>query len=679
MKSMAAIGQMLLEGRSLSGHERHCCFINTRDGRFATASAASGCNFPDDGRGLGISDWDLDGDLDLWFANRTGPRLRFMRNNCLQRRFLSCFLTGRDCNRDAIGSRLELRLAPIKTNSIDSAAASATPLTLVRTLTAGHGFMSQGSKRIHFGIPDEYAPQELTVHWPDGSQQSFAGLDVNEHYQVVQGNPQASVWRRDQAASAVQPGALPAAVASRQSRTVIAARLPMPSIDYTSLQSDARADKSPSPLLVNLWSTTCVTCLQELNEFTQREDELRAAGLNVIALNVDELSQSETSDLTRSRELLASLNFPFAAAAISSETSGVLDIFHRSFLSLRLPLPVPSSFLVTSDGQLAVIYRGPVGVDALLADLKLLTLPPLERRAASGPFVGRWLAPPILGDPKDLSIALMRAGFTQAGAKYLETYLIAHLKGQAWGPRTEWPTRTRLAELCEPLADFYRLKGEPRGVMQAYQLALEFNPNSSAALRMLGKGLIRSGQAEQGLSMIRRAAELAPGQAEIAIDLGIGLAMTGQLTAAEAQFRDILAANPLLNEPHWHLSRLYLQQGNSSAAVKELQTYLQAEPTSAEAIRQLAWTLATANDATVRNGNEAARWAERLPVESQQTSEYWDLIAAIRAEQGDFSAAIIAAETAVERLGTSPPPSTLAALRQRLDAYRAGQPYREPR
>ncbi len=44
-------------------------------------SAVSGLDFPDDGRCVAVADWDQDGDLDLWLANRNAPRLRFMRNN----------------------------------------------------------------------------------------------------------------------------------------------------------------------------------------------------------------------------------------------------------------------------------------------------------------------------------------------------------------------------------------------------------------------------------------------------------------------------------------------------------------------------------------------------------------------------------------------------------------------
>ena len=70
-----------MEGRSFSGRERNCCFLNTGGKRFATVSAISGFDFIDDGRGIAVTDWDSDGDLDMWISNRNAPRLRLMRND----------------------------------------------------------------------------------------------------------------------------------------------------------------------------------------------------------------------------------------------------------------------------------------------------------------------------------------------------------------------------------------------------------------------------------------------------------------------------------------------------------------------------------------------------------------------------------------------------------------------
>ena len=125
------LSRMVREGRSWSGRERNCSFLNTGSERFATVSAISGLDFPDDARAIGLVDWDQDGDQDLWVSNRNAPRLRFLRNDTPSgSHFLGLRLQGdgTTTNRDAIGARVEV--------------AGAAGRTLLKTLRAGEGFLS---------------------------------------------------------------------------------------------------------------------------------------------------------------------------------------------------------------------------------------------------------------------------------------------------------------------------------------------------------------------------------------------------------------------------------------------------------------------------------------------------------------------------------------------------------
>ncbi|MCA9270271.1 MAG: hypothetical protein KDA41_17440, partial [Planctomycetales bacterium] len=116
------------QGDSWSGHERNCAFLNLGgDTPLANVSHVTGVDFADDARGLAATDWDQDGDLDLWITNRTEPAVRFLRNNT-SGNWLAVRLKGVDCNRDAIGARVELRLRP-------------SGIVLLRTLRAGDAFL----------------------------------------------------------------------------------------------------------------------------------------------------------------------------------------------------------------------------------------------------------------------------------------------------------------------------------------------------------------------------------------------------------------------------------------------------------------------------------------------------------------------------------------------------------
>ena len=83
------------KGTSWSGHERNRCLLNFSGQEFADASSVSGLDFDDDGRGLAVTDWNRDGKLDLWFRNRSAPRLRLMLNQAAQGEFVALRLQGR--------------------------------------------------------------------------------------------------------------------------------------------------------------------------------------------------------------------------------------------------------------------------------------------------------------------------------------------------------------------------------------------------------------------------------------------------------------------------------------------------------------------------------------------------------------------------------------------------------
>ncbi|MDB4669736.1 VCBS repeat-containing protein [bacterium] len=110
-KHLNRLNELVSNGESLSGHERNCAFLNIQGGRFATVSSVSGLDFDDDARSPVSIDWDRDGDLDLWVANRTAPQLRFLRNNTPKKNdFVSLRLRGTKSNIDGIGARVEIFL-----------------------------------------------------------------------------------------------------------------------------------------------------------------------------------------------------------------------------------------------------------------------------------------------------------------------------------------------------------------------------------------------------------------------------------------------------------------------------------------------------------------------------------------------------------------------------------------
>ncbi len=124
----------------------------------------SGLDFADDTRTFAVTDFDGDGVPDLVLKNRLGPQIRAMQNDCSGgRSAIAISLRGTKSNRDAIGARVEVN-------------------GQVQYLSAGSGFLSQHSKKLHFGLAGQTAgsrEDHLAVGGGAGGERSRTGLRVH--------------------------------------------------------------------------------------------------------------------------------------------------------------------------------------------------------------------------------------------------------------------------------------------------------------------------------------------------------------------------------------------------------------------------------------------------------------------------------------------------------------------
>ena len=336
------------EGRAFSGYERHHCFLNTRDGRFSDVSAVSGVDYPEDGRGVARCDWDLDGDLDLWISHRTGPQVRFLRNEGQSaKQMMALRLEGTTCNRDAIGARVEV----VETAAVES--------PMIRTLRAGEGFLAQSSKWLHFGLSSTGAPAKARVWWPGGEVEVFEGLSAGVRYLLRQGTGVSQPWSgpSSDASPVARNPPMPG-----ERNLISVYQLPLPRLEYRDYSGATReiAEFRGRPLLLNLWAGWCAPCAKELAEITSQAEVLRAAGVQVVALSVDGLAaESSTSEQNAPEQLLKRLRFPFEAGSATHQLVSKLQLFNDVLFDSHRPLPVPTSLLVDERGWLVAIAKGP--------------------------------------------------------------------------------------------------------------------------------------------------------------------------------------------------------------------------------------------------------------------------------------------------------------------------------
>ncbi|MEM7313272.1 MAG: ASPIC/UnbV domain-containing protein, partial [Planctomycetota bacterium] len=405
-----ALNTLLKSGRSLSGHERNCCFLNTGGSRFADISAAGDIDFDDDGRVLVPTDWDLDGDLDFWIANRTGPQARFLRNDHENDHgFVAFRLEGTTCNRDAIGSRLELHVAN----------GSHSPVRY-KTVHAGEGYLSQASKWIHFGLGDVTEIEKLVITWADGKQETITDVKPNSRYDIKQGSGKARSWRMPNRQLALKPSKVVVPESTDKARIVLIAPVPIPQIKYQDASGQTQsALKEGQPRLINLWASWCKPCLEEITEWNAHKSDFDQAGLEIVMINVDEPGDDVEAQQKKIRDLIAKRAPNLSLGFGSKELAAQFDVLQRSILRRQRTLPVPTSFLVDGAGHLRAIYKGPVSAEQLLKDAKLIKATSAEIVEASVPFEGRWLGQPAGSAPNQIAIRFIEGGFVDEAEQYI--------------------------------------------------------------------------------------------------------------------------------------------------------------------------------------------------------------------------------------------------------------------
>jgi len=214
--------------------------------------------------------------------------------------------------------------------------------------------------------------------------------------------------------------------------------------------------------------------------------------------------------------------------------------------------------------------------------------------------------------------------------------------------------------------------------IEQFQSSLRFNPDNAQAHCNLGRALAATGREADAESQFRRALAIRSQNASIHVSFGSFLAAQGRIQGAITHLREAVRLEPDV-PTRLQLAGLLHAAGDDRGAVAQFREVLVAKPDSQEALNNLAWLLATCPDASVRNGLEAVRFAERA-CRLTQLKDVRSLgtLAAAYAEAGRFSEAVLTTQEALDR-ATATGQERLAVLcRQLLDLYRAGKPWHEP-
>jgi hypothetical protein len=149
---------------------------NTGKGRFINSGNQSGPYFlkKHSGRGAAVLDYDNDGDIDIVVSHvEPGTQAALLENvGTYNRHWLGVNLLPAKEGIPIIGTQVTL----ITGN-----------LELVRIHQPASGYLSYSDPRVHFGLGAVDRVEQLTIKWPDGAQEIFKNVSIDQYLSIKMG------------------------------------------------------------------------------------------------------------------------------------------------------------------------------------------------------------------------------------------------------------------------------------------------------------------------------------------------------------------------------------------------------------------------------------------------------------------------------------------------------------
>lgn len=518
-----AVNELIRSDGSWSGRERNVCYRNLGGARFEDASFVSGLDFNDDGRAWVSLDLDSDGDLDLVLKSRTGPQLRMMRNDTpAGNHGIIVELQGTTANRDAIG-------------------ATATVVTsrgrrLLRAVRSGSGFLSQTSRRLHFGLVEGEQARSLEIAWPGGVRETIANLPQQGALRVRQGTGTL------ESLAPAKPVLMALPNESIYERPWLVEPVAIPDAQLKPF----RGKKT----LLSLWASWCPPCRTELAEFTKRAEDFTKAGLQVVLLSVEE--ESSVSSGT-----------PFPSLKADHRGIGVYSVLYRYLFDRRRDLALPISLLLDEHGNLLKFYQGPAPVEEIVRDAAATSRPFL-------PFDGTRYAGSPQRNYNDLATAMAERGFNGEAQALFETALARGRKG--------YEIYNNYAGLLMAIKDYPRAE-------RMLRASILDNPSQAGSNANLGRLLMNRGRGAEAIPFLERAVILQPddGRTRRLLssyynDLGIDHMQANRPAEAMRAFQRAASSDATDPAVQMNLALYYAQAGNAARARALLQALLKQHP-----------------------------------------------------------------------------------------------------
>jgi len=239
-------------------------------------------------------------------------------------------------------------------------------------------------------------------------------------------------------------------------------------------------------------------------------------------------------------------------------------------------------------------------------------------------------------------------------------------------------SRADYADAHFNLARLLLEKGELKEALNHYRRTIEIRPSDADSHNNYGSALRELGQNDNAKREYEIALTLQPDYVEARLNLAALLLQSGQTSEAISQLEAAKRIQPNNSTVHASLGNALMKSGRMREAVAEFNQALQFTPDDLGAINSLAWLLATAPDAAMRDGARAVGLAERAnEITLHADPIILHTLAAAYAEAGRFEDALVAARRGMKLANQNGKTAVYDALRDELPLYELGLPYHQ--
>jgi superkiller protein 3 len=269
----------------------------------------------------------------------------------------------------------------------------------------------------------------------------------------------------------------------------------------------------------------------------------------------------------------------------------------------------------------------------------------------------------------------IRPGFVETYANLGNLLMHSNIEGAISQYRKGLAISPDSLKLLNDLGKALAIKGDDASAIEQYLKVLAIEPRYANTHFNLGNRYLKLGKYEEAAAQYRKASELQPDDLEARTKLGQTLLLKGDFAGAAASFREAINIDPRSAEAWGNLGLACFKKGADKEAVDAWQQSLAIAPGQIVVQNSLARLLATAPEASLRDGPKAVA----LAMQANQASGggnpvILETLAAAYAQAGSYKQAADTARRALELAAAKNDSALVATLKKEISGYETNTP-----